>query len=201
MLSSESAGEEWVEPDEPGMRALELLRVGTPKLPKEPGANRFVWDMQHAGAWHPDRRRAGAAGPMVAPGSYRLRLSGAGQRAEAVLEIGLEQRVLAEGVTPEDVAMQERVGIQIRDAISRARKLEAEASAETDDADEQALRAEILAELRTARGTYQQPMLLDQLGYLAGIVRGADQRPGRDVEERLAEWEAQLADMESRLRR
>ncbi len=201
VLSSESAGEEWVEPDEPGMRALELLRVGTPKLPKAVGANRFVWDMQHAGAWHPDRRRAGGSGPMVAPGTYRLRLAGGGQRAEAVLEVGLEQRVLAEGITPEDVAMQERIGLQIRDAIGRARRIEADAAAETEDADEQALRAEILAALRTARGTYQQPMLLDQLTYLAGIVRGADQRPGRDVEERLAEWEAQLADFESRLRR
>lgn len=201
VISSESAGEEWVEPDEPGMRALELLRVGTPKLPKAPGANRFRWDMQHAGAWHPDRRRAGGQGPMVAPGRYRLRLSGGGLRAETELDVALEQRVLDEGVTFEDVKAQERVGLQIRDAISRARRIEAMAAEETDDEAVRAVRAEVLAALRTARGTYQQPMLLDQLGYLAGIVRGADQAPGRDVEERLAEWEAQLADMDSRLRR
>ncbi|MDA0932541.1 MAG: hypothetical protein O3C51_03695 [Planctomycetota bacterium] len=201
VISSESPGEEWVEPDEPGMRALELLRVGTPKLPKAPGANRFRWDMQHAGAWHPDRRRAGGQGPMVAPGRYRLRLSGAGLRAEAELDVALEQRVLDEGVTLEDVKAQERIGLQIRDAISRARRIEAQAAEETDDEALRAVRAEVLVALRTARGTYQQPMLLDQLGYLAGIVRGADQAPGRDVEERLAEWEAQLADLDSRLRR
>ena len=138
---------------------------------------------------------------MVAPGRYRLRLSGAGLRAEAELDVALEQRVLDEGVTLEDVKAQERIGLQIRDAISRARRIEAQAAEETDDEALRAVRAEVLVALRTARGTYQQPMLLDQLGYLAGIVRGADQAPGRDVEERLAEWEAQLADLDSRLRR
>lgn len=138
---------------------------------------------------------------MVAPGRYRLRLSGGGLRAETELDVELEQRVLDEGVTVEDVKAQERVGLQIRDAVSRARRIEAVASEKTDDEAVRAVRAEILAALRTARGTYQQPMLLDQLSYLAGIVRGADQAPGRDVEERLAEWEAQLADMDSRLRR
>ena len=42
----------------------------------------------------------------------------------------------------------------------------------------------MLAALETAEGTYQQPMLIDQIEYLASMLAGADQRPGADAFER-----------------
>jgi hypothetical protein len=51
-------------------------------------------------------------------------------------------------------------------------------------------------QLVTAQGTYRQPMLIDQIGYLYGVVRRADQLPGRDVFERLEELRAEKAKLE-----
>jgi hypothetical protein len=44
----------------------------------------------------------------------------------------------------------------------------------------------------TATAIYPRPMLLDQIGTLAGILDRADQKPGRDAYERLAELTTRL---------
>ena len=54
-------------------------------------------------------------------------------------------------------------------------------------------------ELMTRPVRYSQPMLLDQLGYLASNLDTADQPPGRDARERYAELRGQLDDLLSRL--
>ena len=48
-------------------------------------------------------------------------------------------------------------------------------------------------QLETAKGTYQQPMLVAQLSYLASMLDRADQRPGKDARIRIDELEAWLA--------
>jgi GDP-D-mannose dehydratase len=51
--------------------------------------------------------------------------------------------------------------------------------------------------LVTAKGTYMQPMLISQVNYLYGIVRRADQVPGRDVYQRLQTLQAEKAELEA----
>jgi photosystem II stability/assembly factor-like uncharacterized protein len=201
VLSSAAEGERTVEPDEPGMRALQLLRVGAPRLPAQPGPNRFRWDLRHAGAWDERPARAGRGGPMVAPGTYALRLRAGDREARAVLEVRLDPRVLAEGLGEDEVREQERIALGIRDQLSRARALAARIVRLRDGADAgERERFDALRELLVARGgAYPQPRLIEQLQYLAGIVDGADQRPGRDVGERLAEWTAALDEIERAL--
>jgi hypothetical protein len=118
-----------------------------------------------------------------------------------VLEVRLDPRVLAEGLGEDEVREQERIALGIRDQLSRARALAARIVRLRDGADAgERERFDALRELLVARGgAYPQPRLIEQLQYLAGIVDGADQRPGRDVGERLAEWTAALDEIERAL--
>ncbi|MDP9348813.1 MAG: hypothetical protein M3P24_06690, partial [Gemmatimonadota bacterium] len=58
-FSSEGAGERTQSPAEPGMRAPTLERVGTPRLPREAGLNRWMWDLAHPGPWSASAQRSG----------------------------------------------------------------------------------------------------------------------------------------------
>lgn len=70
-----------------------------------PGINRTVWDLRRAacGAWAPATGRL--HGPRVAPGSYIVRLTAAGETIERPLVVRLDPRVISSG---EEVAEQER---------------------------------------------------------------------------------------------
>ncbi|MFN8583282.1 MAG: hypothetical protein U0163_20190, partial [Gemmatimonadaceae bacterium] len=62
-FSSDGAGESMQDPAQPGMRAPEMVRVGTPRLPKAAGTNRFYWDLTVAGPWAAEPRQNGRNGP------------------------------------------------------------------------------------------------------------------------------------------
>jgi hypothetical protein len=56
---------------------------------------------------------------------------------------------------------------------------------------------ELEGKLVTAKGTYMQPMLIDQVNYLYGIVRQADQVPGQDVYQRLQALKGEKAELQA----
>ena len=88
------------------------------------------------------------------------------------------------------------------DLARLAQRLGAERAAGGDASDERAAKLDqALAALQTAEGTYRQPMLIAQVSYLASMLRGADQRPGRDAYARFEELAAQLAALREQLAR
>jgi len=89
-------------------------------LPKQAGLQRTVWDLRHA----PPTRIRGAkwdsgdptSGPLVLPGTYRLRLRAAGQALETPVEVRLDPRV---SVARDALEQQLAFTLSLRDDLDR----------------------------------------------------------------------------------
>jgi photosystem II stability/assembly factor-like uncharacterized protein len=206
-FSSEGPGEATVPTQ--GMRAPELERVGTPRLPNAAGLNRFMWDLQHAGPWSDNAQRSGRGGPYVVPGEYRVRLTAGDYTETRPLRVLIDPRLPGEGVSQADLEAQLALSMQVRDAITEANLAVAEArtlrqrlaGAYTSSAAGRRFEA-AYNELVTAENVngYPQPMLVDQLGYLYASLSYADQRPGRDQYERFEELRGRVGQLLAELR-
>jgi hypothetical protein len=203
-FSSGAEGEENVVPDEASMRSFRLERVGTPKLPKAAGMNRFVWDLRHPGAWSTDARRSGRGGPLVAPGTYRARLTLGDWSENVPFQALLDPRVSAEGrVSQADVTAQVELALKARDALSNGRLAadRLKKALENATASDRASLEEIQKLLIAAPVRYSRPMIVDQIEYLYENLDTADQKPGRDAYERYEELLAQLQEQIQRIDR
>ncbi len=86
------------------------------------GLNVFRWDLRLAGAttfdcmiiWSANP----AAGPLVVPGRYTVRVTAAGQTETRPLEVQLNPNL--KGITVADLAEQQRLALRIRDKVSAA---------------------------------------------------------------------------------
>ena len=90
------------------------------KLPAEAGLNRFVWDMRsEAPATVPGAVSWGGrpSGPLVVPGTYQIKLTGAGKSFTARAEIQKDPRVTA---TQADLEKQNEFAQRIRDRVNAA---------------------------------------------------------------------------------
>jgi len=140
--------------------------------------NRFVWDLRYDGA-------AGAAGPLVVPGSYQVRLSVGEWSQSRRLDVRIDPRVAADGVTQADLQEQLDLAVKLRDAIAEARalgsKLVAARQAMRPDATNARALQALVDRVVTADVVYPQPMLADQLSNIARMIGQADQKVGRDA--------------------
>jgi photosystem II stability/assembly factor-like uncharacterized protein len=102
-------------------RSEELKKAREPKVPKEAGLNRFAWNMRYPDAtrveddptW--ESAEATLAGPVAAPGQYRVILSVGGERHESAFQIRKDPRV---GATEADFDAQFALRLRIRDKLS-----------------------------------------------------------------------------------
>ncbi len=197
--------------DEPGMAGPPGGGAGAATaLAKDAGMHRFIWDLRHPGPWHAQPSRSGRGGPLAVPGAYQVRLTVGDWSETRDLEVLIDPRVAADGITQQDLEAQLALNLRIRDAISEARKAahriaevrtalkeRLEAGGDADVAERSRRLDRQLGALEdrlvTAEDRYPQPMLIDQLQYLYGMTNGADQRPGADAYARLDELAAQLA--------
>jgi hypothetical protein len=151
---------------------------GGAPLTKHEWHNRFVWDLRYGGA-------AGAAGPLVVPGTYQVRLSVGEWSQTRPLEVRIDPRVAATGVTQADLQEQLALALKVRDAVADARALGARLTAarqatKPGTPNITALEA-LIARVVTADVVYPQPMLIDQLSNVARMIGQADQKVGRDA--------------------
>lgn len=194
----------------PGMRSEEDQAMrgpfsrmrGAPRLGNGPGVHRFVWDLTVEGP--PNSFRGG---PMVVPGTYQARLTVDDAVHTRDFEAMMDPRVVADGVTVADLRAQFELGMEILAAIQDAQgtieRLEQAMDMAADGGDVEDELREIERALVTDRSisSYPRPMLADQLGYLYGNATAADQKPGEDMYERLADLKAELEEHKSRLQR
>jgi hypothetical protein len=136
----------------------------------------------------------------VVPGTYQIRLK-VGDLVEAKpLEVKLDPRVAADGVTIADLQEQfdllrriQAVSADARETVVKiARVIERLSAAGGNDAAVASLGA-LRTKLVTAGGPYPQPMLIDQLSGIARMAGSADQKVGRSAFEYLDELEKSLA--------
>ncbi len=163
-----------------GMRGF---RRGGPvaALGTKDGHNRYVWDL----------RQSAADGPMVAPGKYQVRLTAGSWSETKPLEVKIDPRVTADGVTQADLEEQTAFLLKVRDAIAEARKLSASLKES---------RKDLHDKLVTAEGPYPQPMLIDQLSNIARMVGQADQKVGKEAQTRFDDVMKELAQIRAAAR-
>ena len=172
-----------------------------------PGHNRFTWTLRHPGpqpgpvteqAYYGVRH-----GPMVAPGTYRVRLTVAGETMTETLRVRMDPRVAAEGTTPADLHAQEQFALALRDAIGTARttvvQIDTLLAQTTGDAHD------TLTDLRqhlvtSTEGSYPVPVLIDQMEYLYSMVTGADQPVGNQAPGRFDTLREQLTTIQNEVR-
>ena len=97
---------------------------GSTSIRAEAGMQRITWDLRYPGPWAPNAPEGGFGGPMVPPGKYSVRLTSGGQTITRTFDLKSDPRVAADGVTDGDIAEQVKFQLQVRDAISDARKLQ-----------------------------------------------------------------------------
>jgi hypothetical protein len=192
---------------------------GSTSIRAEAGMQRITWDMRYAGPWAPNTPEGGFGGPLVPPGKYSVRLSSGGQTITRAFEIKSDPRVAADGVTDGDIAEQVKFQLQVRDAVSEARKLQqsieqamqkaglkpmldpgAVGSSPSTTKYDHPLR-ELYAKVVTTPGIYTQGMLIDQLQNVQRMIQQADQKIGKDAYDRYADLMKEMSAIEAQLKK
>jgi photosystem II stability/assembly factor-like uncharacterized protein len=177
-------------------------------LPNKAGMTRFVWDLRYSGgpAGGGDGEGGGFSGngPLVAPGTYRVRLISNGVTKTEPVSVKIDPRVVRDGVTAVDLAEQTRFALRIRDAISEARQLAQRVRQALDARRGDQSKLQVLWErLTTKPGPYEDQMFIDQLSNIAREVGQADQKVGASAYERftdlMKEWAVLKTDGERAL--
>jgi photosystem II stability/assembly factor-like uncharacterized protein len=179
-------------------------------LPTKTGMNRFVWDLRYAGGppssgGDMEGGGFGGVGPMVAPGSYKARLTAGGVTKTETLVVKIDPRVAKDGITALDLAEQTKFGLKVRDALAEARQLVTRIRQASDGKrGDQAKLAAVLARLVTKSGPYEDQMFIDQMSNVGREIGQADQKVGASAYERFTqltkEWASIKAEAEAALR-
>ena len=167
------------------------------RLAKTAGMHRLVWDLRRSGETLP----AGAmpagvrapAGPVVPPGDYKLVMTIGGQTQEQPLKIVADPRVLASGVTNQDLVDQYQHNMAVlalqndtNVAVARLKQAQAALKDKPDAMREKALKA-IADRLLTPPVRYSPPGLDTHVSYLRSQTSDYDGKIGNHPKERLAE--------------
>ncbi|MFZ9046460.1 MAG: WD40/YVTN/BNR-like repeat-containing protein [Cyclobacteriaceae bacterium] len=153
------------------------------------GFQRFTWDMRHAGAWDSRASRSYRGGPMAAAGTYFVKLTIGGQVMETTLELETDPRISARGISDDIIARNVDFNLQVRDMLSTSRKLVGDLNKMLKSAKVSSKPAleDLNKELSTKEGTYEKPMLIDQIGYLYYMVSGSDNEVSIEARKRAEE--------------
>jgi hypothetical protein len=159
--------------------------------------NRFVWDLRYGGDGGP------GGGPLVVPGKYQVKLSVATWSQTRTLEIKLDPRVVADGVTLADLQEQLDFSLKVRGAITEARRLSTRLrdarDKMKDNPDASRKLMELWNRVVTAGGPYPQPMLIDQFSNISRMIGQADQKIGKDAFVRYDDLMKEMNDIKAAL--
>jgi photosystem II stability/assembly factor-like uncharacterized protein len=151
-----------------------------PRVTKLAGMNRFAWDL---------RNQPGVTMP---PGQYQVRLKSGNVSLLQPLQVLIDPRVAADGVTVADLQEQFDHNMRLRELVNNVNQLvtrvrEAQnkqrAAPETDGNTATRLNA-LAAKLLTEPVRYGKPGLQAHITYLAGMTANVDQKIGRDAIQR-----------------
>jgi hypothetical protein len=163
------------------------------------GMQRFTWDLTVA------VEGAGRSTPKAVPGSYQVRLTVDGKSFTQPLELKIDPRVAADGVTVADLRAQYDLALRIlaamADAGSTIEKVDGALQKAAEGSDVRAQLLEIQRALVTdpSENSYPQPMLADQLQYLYSNMVGVEQKPSGEMVKRLETLKAELEAHKARL--
>jgi photosystem II stability/assembly factor-like uncharacterized protein len=184
-----------------------------PRVPIEPGMNRFVWDMRYPEAAKiddeplvMDQLEVALKGAVAAPGTYTVRLAVDREKSEATFEILKDPRIPA---TQADLEAQFALRTTLRDLLDRDHKAvnrlrearkdprAAAATKRTLDTIESQL---MQPKAKSRQDTLNFGVRLNhRIGALIGTVGSADTAPTKPASELAKQLEAEVAKLEKRL--
>jgi hypothetical protein len=192
---------------------------GSTSIRAEAGMQRITWDLRYPGPWTAQNPAGGPGGPMVPPGKYSVRLTSGGQTITRTFELRSDPRVAGDGVTDGDIAEQVKFQLQVRDAISEARKLQqgieqamqkagikpqldpGKPGESPSNAKYASPLHQLYARVVETPGIYTQPMLISQLNNIQRMITQADQKVGKDAYDRYDDLIKEMAAIEAQLKK
>src|SRR5690606_30567639 len=177
-----------------GMRAPFTRGRSRGGLDASKGLHRYTWDMRSEGV--------NGRGPLVAAGTYEVRLVHEHGASTQNLTLTMDPRLAAEGITAEDLQAQAELILAVQELSQRTDKLVAELRrlSRAQMSEERGAKLDaIRARLVNASGAYPQQMLQSQVRYLSSMIDRADQRPGGDAYVRLKQLEQEIGACEDDL--
>jgi hypothetical protein len=161
-----------------------------PRVTRDGGHNRFVWNAQTSG------------GLMAVPGAYQARVKSGEWSATQPFNLLIDPRVAAGGVTVADLKEQFDHNVRVRELGAAAGQLltRVRAALTNPDGGKAAKAREIYETLtNTPEGVrYNKPGLQAHIQYLGQMTAGVDQKIGRDAVERLQVLRKELDDLVAR---
>jgi hypothetical protein len=158
-----------------------------PRVTKVAGLNRFAWDVRNQ------------AGVTLPPGQYQVRLKSGAVSLIQPLNVLIDPRVAADGVTLADLQEQFEHNMRMRELVNEVNQLvtrvrEAQNKLRDNPASDGALSAlsTISAKLLSEPVRYGKPGLQAHITYLASMTANVDQKIGRDAIERYAVLKKEL---------
>jgi hypothetical protein len=178
-------------------------------LPTKAGMNRFVWDLRYpggpAGGGDGEGGGFGGGGPLVAPGTFKARLTAGGASRTESFTVKIDPRIAKDGTTVADLAAQTAFALKVRDALAEARAVQARVrQAREAKRGDQGKLDTVWDRLTTKGGPYEDQMFVDQLSNVNREIGEADQKVGASAIERfnqlMKEWATLKAEAETALR-
>ncbi|MGE5244806.1 MAG: VPS10 domain-containing protein [Betaproteobacteria bacterium] len=170
---------------------------GMSSLPNRAGMNRFVWDLRYAG---PEGTFFG--GPLVAPGTYHVRLTGGGVTKTEPLIVRIDPRYAKDGVTVTDLQEQTRFLLKVQSTLQEAQQLAARVRRAMDSgAGDKAQLEELYYKFANRPGPYPANMMIAQIQNIAAELSRADQKVGASAYERLTDVTKELAGLRAEVDR
>jgi hypothetical protein len=169
------------DPEDPDAPAARRGGPPPPRVTKNAGLNRVVWDVRNKD------------GVTVPPGQYQARLKVGDKAFTENFNVLIDPRVAADGVTLADLHEQYEHNMRMRALVNDINKLvtqvrDAQSSANTaaGNGETSARLKAIAARVLTEPVRYGKPGLQAHITYLANMTANIDQKIGRDAIERYA---------------
>ena len=162
-----------------------------------PGGHRWVWDLSVPSP-------TGRGGLTVLPGTYEVRMAAGGRTQSHRVEVMMDPRLAADGVTMDDLRAQLELSREVAATMAEAAEVNERVQAAVARAQGRTLEElqGLDGRLNTKQGgSYQRPMLLAQLQYLYSMFNRADQAPGDDAYSRHTQLREELASIIAELER
>ncbi|HEY6248174.1 MAG TPA: hypothetical protein VIX17_29840 [Pyrinomonadaceae bacterium] len=169
------------QPEDPDAAPAGRRSTPPPRVTKNAGLNRFVWDVRHQ------------AGPTMPPGEYQVRLKTGGVTLTESFTVLIDPRVAEDGVTVTDLQEQFEHSMRMRELVNtvnqlvtRVRDAQNKLKGSASETEKVNSLNAIANKLMTEPVRYGKPGLQAHINYLAGMTANVDQKIGRDAIERYA---------------
>jgi len=143
-----------------------------PRVGKIAGINRFAWDLRNQ------------AGVTLPPGQYQVRLKTGGFSQTQSLNVLIDPRVAADGVTLSHLQEQFEHNMRMRDLVSSVNQLVTRVRDALSKSSNDTRLTAVAAKLLTEPVRYGKPGLQAHITYLASMTSNVDQKIGRDAIDR-----------------